>query len=95
MTKIQDIDEMYVCDACGYTFIGKDVELQNPIENMEIWGGFVNLFCVDKDNTIICTAPDKVKEGDRYLACPKCHAVHLCGFNVSTRKEVKEDETRQ
>jgi len=81
MSKIKDLEEVYKCDECGHTFKGRDVLLTKPATNIKMMPLHGRVIGVDKDG-IITLLSEPVLEGDRLLACPKCHRVHLFGFNT-------------
>ena len=82
MSKIKDLDEMSRCDECKHVFKGKDTMLVEPAKNIKMMPFHARIIGVDKDG-IITSLSEPLQKGDKVLACPACHRVHLFGFDVA------------
>ena len=63
--KFKDVKDVYKCDECGATFCINDVEVQPYPDNFSIFA----------------VPPFEIAGKASTLHCPKCHKVHLRGFD--------------
>jgi len=83
MTTYIDIcedDSLYVCDKCKATFKAKEVQLKSIAHNYPNFDP-LNPPLIVTTSGVVKTMSSPNEDGN-LLACPKCGAIHLFGFDV-------------
>ncbi len=84
MAKLSEVTGNYKCDDCPATFKASEVELQLLGNGLSMTPLFSTIRLIASDGTIVGVgSTDNANKGDQVMCCPKCHKVHLFGFNRS------------